>query len=544
MTQIAIIQAAPQSPSTSTTFPGDKPNNFFPHLEKAVTETTPDTSNGKNENFPPAVNPSLIDSPHPEVTDQLLDTRHLTDITLEMTADHTERDFVETLTTADPPDMDNQKNLPWHSSGQEITAQPAKQRASLQPPGLEIAGQHARHGLTLQPPGQELAAQHARHESTRQSDSRQISTEAVGKEFPVSPQGEKSGELFVQSISSTPGSKKSSVIFSPLTTVETIDTPLKIDITAATTQNKNNPLPQVAQSQSVLQQLQQIINNANETGTVSIQGTVNSYSLQNYGGAGTKPGGIISNQIFEHGKIAEKPGSQVPTLRQDMLAQYFDARVNAGEPGDSGQNSQSSDQQNSATNQQTSTTPQVNPSLSPDQAGSFQQLSTLMQDMQTSQTQNSAKPVILPSGTIVNEDNVLQQIVDRFQINSRSNDTKISLKLHPEELGELKIDLTLKEGSIKANVIAHNQHVLEIIEKNIAKLRNTLEDQGFTIEEIVVTSESDSVPDFDLFEEHLSRQKDFSPATTESVNHNEFDIALEDAVEHSVELSTGVNIQA
>ena len=150
----------------------------------------------------------------------------------------------------------------------------------------------------------------------------------------------------------------------------------------------------------------------------------------------------------------------------------------------------------------------------------------------------------LPSGTVVDEDNVIQQLAERFQINNRANDIKLNLKLHPEELGELKIDLTLKEGSIKGNVVVQSQQIQEVIEKNMAKLRSILEDQGFTVEEIVVTSESESVTDFELFEQHLSQQSDLTPSFTDTQQENDFEVALEDAVVQSADSSTGVNIRA
>ena len=152
-------------------------------------------------------------------------------------------------------------------------------------------------------------------------------------------------------------------------------------------------------------------------------------------------------------------------------------------------------------------------------------------------------PVIMLTAKTA-EDNVIQQVAERFQINNRANDIKLNLKLHPEELGELKIDLTLKEGSIKGNIVAQSQQIQEIIEKNMIKLRSILEDQGFTVEEIVVTSESDSLADFDLFEQHLSQQSDFTPPFTDSQQDNDFDGALEDAVVQSADSLTGVNIKA
>ncbi len=325
--------------------------------------------------------------------------------------------------------------------------------------------------------------------------------------------------------------------------VKTSNTPIEIDIAATLPRNNVTPVSTMVLNQTLLQQLQQITM-GNEIQTISIQATVTTDSLQNPGEIGTKPGWLMASQIIEQGAATEKPVSKTPSLRQDMLAQYFDTKINGGEKTDSGQNTQNGDQQSSTNGQQSSTILQSNSPLSPEQPGSFQHISTLIPDMQASQIQTGIKPIILPSGTVVHEDNVIQQIVERFQINNRANGTKLSLQLHPEELGELKIDLTLKEGSIKANVVAQSQHVREIIERNMIKLRNVLEDKGFTVEDIVVTSESDSVPDFDLFEQNFSQQNDFSVPTSKVQNQNGFDTILEEAVEQSIGLTTGVNIIA
>ena len=83
----------------------------------------------------------------------------------------------------------------------------------------------------------------------------------------------------------------------------------------------------------------------------------------------------------------------------------------------------------------------------------------------------------------------------------------------------------------------------EMVERSMSKLRNILEDQGFTVEELLVTSESDSVTDFNLFERHLSHQNDYTPPTVETKNKNGFNSILEDAVEDVVVTPTGVNIK-
>jgi flagellar hook-length control protein FliK len=442
-------------------------------------------------------------------------------------------------------------------TGQEIVFQPVGRNLDIQAPGIAVAKEVAGQKLNTQFTGEKITIH-----SPDQDVNLQTNLQTPGKPVPLEVISKNSSSLtggnelslltevkngpapFSQPVVSSLTNQKPdfSHFLEPL--ASSLNPPLKIDLTGVQSQNAHTPLPGIGQNQTLLQQLQQIINNGNETGTVTIEATASSYSFQYRGVAGAKLGDIASSQVQEPGRFGEKPGSKIPALRQDMLGQYFEAKLSTKEQSNSAPNTQTNDQQNSATSQQAAASQQPNPAVLPEQASSFQNMSALMQDIQTNQSQSSIKPVILPSGTVVDQDNVIQQVAERFQITNRANDIKLNLKLHPEELGELKIDLTLKEGSIKGNIVAQSQQILEIIEKNMIKLRSILEDQGFTVEEIVVTSESDSVTDFELFEQHLSQQSDLTPSFTDSQQDNDFDGALEDAVVQSADSLTGVNIKA
>ena len=317
------------------------------------------------------------------------------------------------------------------------------------------------------------------------------------------------------------------------------DTPFKINI--AFTDNQGNtiqPAP-LTENDGMLRQLQQIINSSSETGTVSIQGTVNGFS----GGlAGDKPG-RFSSQMHEPHLLFEKTGHKTQTLRQDALAQYLDAKVNTREQGNNSSNTTNNEQQNGTNSQQFSSHLQPNASLSTEQTASFQQVSAILQDVPGSHAQNSGKSIILSSGNVVYEEDIMHQVAERFQIFKQQSDTRLTLKLHPAELGELQIDLTVKEGSIKANVLAQSQQIQEIVERNLPKLRNSLAEQGFTIEEILVTTQSDSITDFNLFEQHLADRNNYTPQVREVKDPDSFNMVLEDAVEEAIGWTTGVNIK-
>jgi flagellar hook-length control protein FliK len=321
---------------------------------------------------------------------------------------------------------------------------------------------------------------------------------------------------------------------------------------------------------TLLAQLQQLIDRSNEKGTVTISRAVNSMT-SNGGGrsafvvlpqqaANNNSGQIhiaLSSDFSESNtesaavmlsdgfKLpAEKSDQQLASLRQNTQQQYYEAKINLQSSGKDGkqdrQQGQDSGTPTPAVAGQTSTTSPI----TGDQTHTFSQSLGAVQESPALPLSEAARTVTLPSGTLVHEEDVLRQLVERFQIVRRPMDTtQINLKLHPAELGELKIDLTVKEGSIRANVVAQSQHAQEIIEKNMMKLRTVLEQHGFTLETITVTSKSDSTGDPNFFERHLFGRNDYTPQSGKGRNGAETAFSLEETILPPQPATTGVNVK-
>ncbi len=118
-----------------------------------------------------------------------------------------------------------------------------------------------------------------------------------------------------------------------------------------------------------------------------------------------------------------------------------------------------------------------------------------------------AQTITLPSGLTVRENEVVRQFMDRFQINGRNLESRINIKLNPAELGEIEITLTVKEKTIKANVVAQSQITQGILEKNLDRIRAILEKQGFAIGELNIMTSDPAAAEFDLFEREFARQQ-------------------------------------
>lgn len=142
----------------------------------------------------------------------------------------------------------------------------------------------------------------------------------------------------------------------------------------------------------------------------------------------------------------------------------------------------------------------------------------------------------------VNENEVMQQVVQRFSVNPRLQTSKISMQLHPAELGEIKLDVLVKGDSIKASIVAHNQQVQDIIEKNISRLKTVLEEQGFTVDDIVVSTTNEDGSSFNLFQESFSHQEQQQHKTQKS-SSIEFEIPIDEIHTETASEESGVNVK-
>ncbi len=123
-----------------------------------------------------------------------------------------------------------------------------------------------------------------------------------------------------------------------------------------------------------------------------------------------------------------------------------------------------------------------------------------------------------------NENNILNQVIQRMRLSQNIHDSKLVMKLHPAELGELKIDIQLKEGTIQASIVAQNQQVQEILEKNMPRLREMMEQQGLIVDDITVNLDGDLGSEYNLFEDHFAQEEDTASSKKNKGPHSVFSI--------------------
>jgi flagellar hook-length control protein FliK len=120
----------------------------------------------------------------------------------------------------------------------------------------------------------------------------------------------------------------------------------------------------------------------------------------------------------------------------------------------------------------------------------------------------------LKSGATMPTARVVDQTIQHLNLHARGDSSVVTVKLHPEELGELNIRMVMEGDQLKLQIQAQNQQVREILEQNFPRLRTAMEDQGVTVEDFQV-SLSDSHADDQAgthTDDDLSRRRgSFSP---------------------------------
>ena len=94
------------------------------------------------------------------------------------------------------------------------------------------------------------------------------------------------------------------------------------------------------------------------------------------------------------------------------------------------------------------------------------------------------QPVTVPDSHIVN------QTVEHLSVHARGESSTVTVRLHPEELGELQLRMVMEGDQLKVHLHAQSQQVQEVLERNFPRLRDALQDQGVTVEDFQVSVDS------------------------------------------------------
>jgi len=95
-----------------------------------------------------------------------------------------------------------------------------------------------------------------------------------------------------------------------------------------------------------------------------------------------------------------------------------------------------------------------------------------------------------PSGQPMPENQLLDQVARSINLQANGDRSQMTLRLHPEELGELKLELVMEKGGIKAHIQAQTAQVQEVLERHMPRLREAFAQQGLQLDDVEVSLDS------------------------------------------------------
>jgi len=84
--------------------------------------------------------------------------------------------------------------------------------------------------------------------------------------------------------------------------------------------------------------------------------------------------------------------------------------------------------------------------------------------------------------------NISNQIQNQVDVSSNTKGKDISIELRPEALGRLHLKVTVKDGVVSAKILAENGQVKELLEGNLAKLKQSLGQKNLQVENFDVST--------------------------------------------------------
>jgi flagellar motility protein MotE (MotC chaperone)/flagellar hook-length control protein FliK len=235
----------------------------------------------------------------------------------------------------------------------------------------------------------------------------------------------------------------------------------------------------------------------------------------------------------------------VSSLRQDTHEQFIDAKLDYIDKKQHTQADQQSLNSDSDSAQKNSLTASPKNIDKTNETSFSQSLHTISTDKPTS----SGIDPLRPGGSVftpqIQEGNILHQVLHKFRISQHLQDSRLVMKLHPAELGDLKIDVQLKDGTINANILAQTQQVQDILEKNMPRLKALMEEQGLIVNEIAIKLDTDVSDNKNMFEDHLAQDEKSFTKRKDISSSVQFELdqeIIEEAELSSQPSPSGVNV--
>lgn len=143
------------------------------------------------------------------------------------------------------------------------------------------------------------------------------------------------------------------------------------------------------------------------------------------------------------------------------------------------------------------------------------------------------KENVTPSNLVQNPKDLIDITVEKFKTLRLPGSTEVTVKLRPEELGEVSLKLVLEKGQINGNITADRKEVVLMLQNNLEQLKTDLKNSNVNLNYLSVNIQPGE--DFD----RNNNQRGFN--NKQNKNNHKIVKAFEEEVQ-SYDLQEGINI--
>jgi flagellar hook-length control protein FliK len=168
-------------------------------------------------------------------------------------------------------------------------------------------------------------------------------------------------------------------------------------------------------------------------------------------------------------------------------------------------------------------------------ANNFEQVNGLNNTKNDNTINITQQPKVPESTLIKNPQDIIDITVEKFKTLKLPGSTEVTVKLRPEELGDVSLKLVLEKGQINGSITADRKEVVLMLQNNLEQLKTDLKNNNVNLNNITVNIQAGE--DF----ESKNSRKGFS--NKQNKNNHRIVQAFEEEIQ-SYDLQEGLNIIA
>ena len=152
------------------------------------------------------------------------------------------------------------------------------------------------------------------------------------------------------------------------------------------------------------------------------------------------------------------------------------------------------------------------------------QTGSLLSQNSEGQVQQASAPTTNSGSTTLTQEQIMGQVKEKLAEHRLNPDNgQVTLKLHPAELGELKINMKMDDQRLRVEIVADNRTVKDALLQHVDSLKESLARQNISMEQFNVSTDSRQFFNQGFREGNRQEQQNAAPQMASWMNGRSFE---------------------